>query len=195
MILHRWGEIDYQTGREKMQQVHQLAREDGQNHLILCSHPAVFTVGSDPDVPLIDSFVKSDRGGSITCHTPGQHIFYFCFQVAQPPMFYRRVIRTFETLFDTLNLPLSYDKTRPGFYRNNRKLLSLGFRYCQGVSLHGVALNRDVDLDFHNQIRPCNLEGIEAGSLKKEGIVISAERLNHLVVETVEAIFDDAVQA
>jgi lipoyl(octanoyl) transferase len=193
MIVHRWGEVEYSVARERMQKVHSLALQDRQNHLILCSHPNVFTVGSDTKESFDVSVVQSDRGGSITCHTPGQSVFYFCFQVQNPAVFYRKVLNAFEAFF-TKNLSTArYERSQPGFYIENRKIASLGFRYSRGVSLHGVALNVDVDLDFHSQVSPCNLDGIVPTSLRAEGIKLTQEQVNSELIALIEKSFDDAV--
>ncbi len=193
MIVHTWGLIDYEAGRTKMHALHKQAQKDGKNHLILCAHTPVFTLGSDQKVATDIPVISSDRAGSITCHSPGQNIAYFCFQIKEPALFYRRVIRSYEKLLQSIGSHAHYDKKAPGFYLQNRKIASLGFRYSQGVSLHGVALNRDVDLDFHNQIPPCNLKGIRAGSLYEEGIKLTQEALNEHIIHHISEAFHDPV--
>ena len=192
MIVHEWGEISYIEAREKMQEVHTLAREDGQNHLILCSHPDVFTVGTAEKENFEVDVVQSDRGGSITCHSPGQNIYYFCFQVKDPAKFYKEVLTAFEAFFMKYLPEVTYNKEQAGFYIQNRKIASLGFRYSQGVSLHGVSLNVDVDLDFHSQVNPCNLDGIVPTSLANEGVDLTQEAVNAAVVHFLEESFNDA---
>jgi lipoyl(octanoyl) transferase len=192
MIVHSWGEVEYLQAREKMQQIHDRAVADGQNHLILCSHPKLFTVGRDENGTFGMATVQSDRGGSITCHSPGQNIFYFCFDAKNPVKFYKKVLLSFEDFFIKYLPEVFYDKQRAGFYIQNRKIVSLGFRYSKGVSLHGVALNVAVDLDFHAQINPCNLKGVVPTSLHAEGLVLSEEEVNSAIVHCLEKRFDDA---
>lgn len=193
MILHKWGEIEYTKAREQMDICHAKAQQDGQNHLILCSHPAVFTLGSDAKQAFAVPTLKSDRGGSITCHSSGQNIYYFCFQVKQPARFYKKVLEAFESFF-MKNLPqVKYEKNKPGFYIQNRKIASLGFRYSRGVSLHGVAVNVDVDLDFHAMVSPCNLKNILPTSLKNEGVTLTAEVVNEQMIHLIGKHFEDAI--
>ncbi len=182
MILHRWGPIPYEDAREKMDEVHAAACRDGENHLIFCSHPLCYTVGSDDPGGWPVETIPTDRGGSITCHSPGQLVAYFCFQAPEPAAFYRRVRRAYDALFADLLPQARYDTKRPGWYIENRKIASLGFRYRNGVSLHGVSLNVDVDLEAHNRVAPCNLEGITATSLAAEGKVISLEEAEALLL-------------
>ena len=195
MRVHELGLLEYEKAREIMQNIHTKAMKDGKNHLILCSHPNVFTLGSDKTTAFNVPTIASDRGGSITCHTPEQSIFYFCFQVHQPARFYKKVLTAFESFFVEFLPAVKYDKQNPGFYIQNRKIASLGFRYSKGVSLHGVALNVAVDLDFHSQVAPCNLEGITPTSLLHEGVIMSEAEVNAAMLKKIEKSFDDYVQA
>jgi lipoyl(octanoyl) transferase len=194
MKVHELGLIEYEKARVIMQEIHDQALQDGQNHLILCSHPNVFTLGSDKSTAFEVPTVASDRGGSITCHTPGQCIFYYCFQAAHPAQFYKKVLTAFESFFNDFLPAVKYDKQNPGFYIQNRKIASLGFRYSQGVSLHGVALNVGVDLDFHTQVAPCNLEGVLPTSLLQEGVIMSEAEVNAVMLKRIEESFGDHVQ-
>jgi len=193
MRVHYWGEVGYEKARTMMQDVHTLAKKEQQNHLILCSHPNVFTVGSSEQSDFDVAVVQSDRGGSITAHSCGQAVFYFCFLVDNPARFYKKVLDAFENFF-MQNLPaILYDKKNPGFYIQNRKIASLGFRYKEGVSLHGVALNVAVDLAFHSQINPCNLEGVVPTSLHNEGIMLTQEEVQKQLVSFIARSFDEAI--
>jgi len=193
MIIHNLGLIEYKRAREKMQHIHTQAVIDGKNHLILCSHPNIFTVGKDDKTIYSVDFIKTDRGGAITCHSIGQNIYYFCFQAKNPPLFYKRVIKAFKEFFKEYLPNVYYSKENPGFYIDNRKIASLGFRYSKGVSLHGVALNVDVDLAFHSQVPPCNLKGIIPTSLHNEGVNISQEEANKRVVKLIQRSFNDYI--
>lgn len=193
MIVHEWGEIGYTDARIKMQEIHTLACEDRQNHLILCSHPNVFTIGTAEKMSFDVEVIKSDRGGSITCHSPGQNVYYLCFQVKKPTQFYKKVLTAFESFFMRYLPEVKYSKSKAGFYIQNRKIASLGFRYSQGVSLHGVSLNVDVALGFHSQVNPCNLEGIVPTSLVNEGVYLTQTEVNEAIVDFLGESFDDVV--
>ncbi len=194
MILHDWGSLPYEEARVQMEEIHTRACEDGQNHLILASHPACFTVGRDAweeqwPVPVI----RSDRGGSITCHGEGQNIYYFCFQSPYPARFFRSVRTLFARFFDRFDRPFYYDRDNPGFYIQNRKICSMGFRYRNGVSLHGVSPNVDIDLDFHNLIAPCALENTTSTSLAAEDIHIGFHEVNNMITSECLKVFDETL--
>ena len=191
MIVHSWGEVQYIKARQMMQDIHTKALADKQNHLILCSHPEVFTKGYDENKLFDIDVLQSDRGGSVTCHSRGQNIYYFCFQVGQAALFYKKVLNAFEDFFIQYLADVKYEKKNPGFYIQNRKIASLGFRYSQGVSLHGVALNVDVNLAFHAQIPPCNLRGITPTSLVNEGLKLSEDAVNKEIIRYIQKSFND----
>jgi len=189
MTLHRWGLIPYREARERMDEIHARACADGRNHLIFCSHPLCYTVGSDDAGAWPVETIPTDRGGSITCHSPGQLVAYFCFQAPEPAAFYRKIRRAYDALFAQLLPAARYDPHRPGWYIGNRKIASLGFRYRNGVSLHGVALNVDVGLEAHNRVAPCNLDGVVATSLRNEGIEATMEEVEGFLLTMIENIW------
>lgn len=193
MILHDWGLLPYEYAFIKMQEIHSQAIKDGHNHLILCQHEKIYTIGQDENQTFDIKTYKTNRGGSITSHSPGQNIYYFCFHTAFPARFFSKVLSVYSEFFKTQIPSAYYDKVRPGFYINNKKILSLGFRYKKGVSLHGVSLNVSPDLDFHNQINPCNLKGISSSSLKNENINISCDIVNKKIVKLICEAFNESL--
>ncbi len=190
MTVHQWGVVPFEEAEVRMQMLHAQAVQHKENHLILCSHPPLFTVGSDDKNAWSVKTVRCGRGGSITAHTLGQCIFYFVFQTPNPARFYANVRKAFEAFFFRHLPKVTYDKHNPGFYIENRKIASLGFRYSQGVSLYGVALNVDVDLNFHAQVPPCGLESVVPTSLAAEGVNMNEEEVFTEVVKNIEEVFN-----
>ncbi len=194
MILHRWGEIPYKEGYQKMLRVHKEASKDGKNHLIFCSHPLCYTVGKTEDKEWGVDTIQTDRGGSITCHSSGQIISYFCFQAYNPVLFYRKVLRAFNLFFKDTLPSVSYDSNRPGWYIDNRKIASIGFRYKNGVSLHGVSLNISIDLIEHQKIPPCGLDGVIATSLEAEGFSLKIEEVENILLKNISQSFKESIE-
>ncbi len=194
MMVHRLGVLEYSEALVRMQKVHESAISDGKNHLLLCSHPKIFTVGCNDKREWPIPVQRSDRGGSVTCHSEGQAIFYFCFQAARPAHFYRRVRNAFDSFFTEVLPAVAFDPKHPGWYLENRKIASVGFRYKGGVSLHGVALNCDVDLMFHNIVPPCGLEGVSATSLSAEGIPLGVEEVQNRLLVLIADSFDITIE-
>ncbi|MEZ0323601.1 MAG: lipoyl(octanoyl) transferase LipB [Hydrogenothermaceae bacterium] len=179
------GLIKYQQAIKFMNEIYSTALENRKNYLILCQHYDVYTIGYNEKRDFPVETVKTDRGGSIVFHTPGQQIFYFVFEVKSPRIFYRKVIDSFYKPLKQLDSRITYLPKIPGFYIDNRKLGFLGFRYKNGYSLHGVAINHDVNLEKFNIINPCGLEGYKATSLKEEGINIDIQDLKDIMVKSI----------
>lgn len=180
------GLIDYLDAIRQMRQIHKkAAKKDDTDFLILCQHYDVYTVGKNENRLFAVNTVKTDRGGSVVFHTPGQQIFYFVFKVKSPMVFYRKVVKSFETVLRGLDSKIVYLHRIPGFYVENRKLGFLGFKFENGYSLHGVAINHDVDLQKFNLIEPCGLKGYTATSLKNEGVQICESDLKERVIKSI----------
>jgi lipoyl(octanoyl) transferase len=149
----------------------------------LLEHPPVFTAGKrtaagdrpvDPGgAPVIDV----DRGGMITFHGPGQLVGYPIVRLPDHVKVVDYVRRVEEALIgvcrdlglETARVPgrsgvwLRADATRP-----ERKIAALGIRVSQGVTMHGVALNCDVDLSWYDRFVPCGIADAGVTSLSAE---------------------------
>ena len=159
------------------------------NFLLLCTHPPVYTVGSQEyqcNLPVI----RSDRGGSITYFDEGSLMLYFAFLVPNPARFYAKVVAAMQQFFANFTDTIFYDKKHPGFYIQNRKIASLGFRYKNGASKHGVALHINPNLLNFNKIAPCDLKNIQATSLWAEGYEISMQEAKILATKAVIDVFE-----
>ena len=180
--------LEFEKAMKIMDDLVEYVRKSGENTLFFCRHKSVYTVGSE-EIKTDVEVVKTDRGGSITYHDEGSLMVYFIFKVNRPPLFYKKVVNSFEKFFKNFEKNIYYDREKPGFYIENRKIASLGFRYVKGISKHGVCLNIDTDLEKFNKIKPCNLDGIKATSLKNEGFTISIEDAKNLIKKLIEDEF------
>jgi len=176
------GKIDY---LEFLKLQEKLVKEK-KNYLFFATHTPIYTVGKNEkeDFPFA---IKVDRGGSITYFDEGSLMVYFIFNIKSPAFFYKKVKKIFLKFFNELNENIFYDKENPGFYIENKKIASLGFKYENFRSKHGVSIHLNPNLKNFNKIKPCNLEGIKATSLYNEGIKISKneaiEKLTKLIKE------------
>ncbi|BCD62276.1 lipoyl(octanoyl) transferase [Nitratiruptor sp. YY08-26] len=166
-----------------------LLAKNGEDYLLLCTHDPVYTIGCEKyrcNLP----FIQTDRGGSITYFDEGTLMLYFACKVFTPAKFYAKALQAVERFFSNFPLEIYYDKKRPGFYIQNRKIASLGFRYKNGVSKHGVSLHISPNLENFNKIAPCGLEGIVATSLQNEGIELSIDKAKELAIKAVCNVFE-----
>ena len=144
------------------------------DELWILQHEPVFTLGQAGkqehildahDIPLI----KSDRGGQVTYHGPGQLIIYLLIDVRRNKFGVRHLVDLIEN--SIISVLSSFDiegKTRaraPGVYVDDKKIAALGLRIKQGSSYHGLSFNIDMDLKPFSYINPCGYAGLETTQL------------------------------
>jgi lipoyl(octanoyl) transferase len=148
--------------------------------VLLLEHPHVYTIGkrgSDADV-LADpawlaaqgaEVVRSDRGGQVTYHGPGQLVGYPITLLDPHPDVWRFVGRVEQALIDVaaaFGLEARGERgDLTGVWVGDAKLGAIGMRVSRGVTTHGFALNCATDLAYFNAIVPCGLPEVAACSL------------------------------
>lgn len=197
MIVRTLGEADYATTCAAMQEFTRTRSADAADELWLCQHPPVFTLGlaGKPEHLLRDigiPVVRTDRGGQITYHGPGQIVAYPLLDMRRRELKVRELVyRLEQAVIDTLaEAPLSIRAERkngaPGVYVDGAKIAALGLRIKHGCSYHGVALNVAMDLTPFAAIDPCGYPGLAVTQLSELGyrgaLAPIAERLAaHLI--------------
>jgi lipoate-protein ligase B len=147
----------------------------------LLEHPPTFTAGRHgrrEDLFLDDaalaamgaSFAAVDRGGQMTWHGPGQSVGYAIVDLRAG----RRVRAFVEALVGAMADAAALAGAAPGddamgLYAGGRKLGSVGIRVSGGVTTHGLALNRDPELEWFRVMTACGAPGVEATSIAAEG--------------------------
>lgn len=177
---------------KKMSDFTQQRDENTADEIWLVEHPAVFTQGSagkaehllqQTNIPV----VKSDRGGQITYHAPGQLIAYLLINLRRKNITVRQLVSIIEdsiiSLLADYNVSAFAKTDAPGVYINSRKIASLGLKIRKGCSFHGLALNVDMDLSPFLQINPCGYAGLEMTQCKDQGIKLSVNELAPLLIE------------
>lgn len=186
------GLQDYQHIWQKMSEFTTHRTADTADEIWILEHCAVFTQGSagkaehlleSTDIPV----VKSDRGGQITYHGPGQIIVYLLIDLRRQKINVRSLVSIIET--SIINLLGEHEviavakSDAPGVYVNGKKIASLGLKIRKGCSFHGLALNVDMDLAPFLCINPCGYVGLKMTQCKQEGINRSVQELSALLVE------------
>ncbi|XP_003737258.1 putative lipoyltransferase 2, mitochondrial [Galendromus occidentalis] len=177
------------------------------NTLIFVEHEPVYTIGirtSNYDVKqqqqlekLGASFVRSDRGGLITFHGPGQLVVYpiihlHSFQVARTVRSY--VYQLEQSIINTCRkFGVETERTADtGVWLKGRdfKIAAIGIHCSRYVTTHGLALNCDTDLTWFEHIVPCGLAGKGVTSLSRElGAKVSIGDVEPVYVEAFEQVF------
>lgn len=134
------------------------------DELWLLEHKPVLTLGQagKPEHILDDQslpIVKTDRGGQVTYHGPGQLVMYPLFNIDRLGLSIRDWVNTLEALviqvLDQWGIQGQRRAGAPGVYVNGAKIAALGLRVKKACSYHGLALNVEMDMQGFSLINPC----------------------------------------
>jgi lipoyl(octanoyl) transferase len=176
--------VDYLAAWGTQREIHaQVAAGEAPDTVWLLEHPAVFTAGkrtsaadrpADPGgAPVIDV----DRGGLITFHGPGQLVGYPIVRLPEHVLVVDYVRRVEEALIGVcadFGLETARVPGRSGVWlkawgpKPERKIAALGIRVSRGVTMHGFALNCDVELSWYDRFVPCGIADAGVTSLTAE---------------------------
>jgi len=177
------GLQDYTTTWHAMREFTAQRDHNTEDEIWLLQHHPVFTLGQAGKIEhLLDSsavtnaniaVVKSDRGGQITYHAPGQLVAYLLLDLKRRNLGVRELVTLIEdalvALLAEYGIVAYAKRSAPGVYvqRNGRehKIASLGLRVRKGCCYHGLALNVDMDLAPFSQINPCGYAGLAVTQL------------------------------
>ncbi|MCU1727772.1 lipoyl(octanoyl) transferase LipB [Pseudomonas sp. 7P_10.2_Bac1] len=198
--IRELGQLDYERTWLAMQRFTDERRHkpDTQDEVWLVQHPPVFTQGQagkaehlllPGDIPV----VKSDRGGQVTYHGPGQLVAYLLLDVRRLGFGVRELVSRMEQclidLLATYGITAAAKADAPGVYVDGAKIASLGLRIRNGCSFHGLALNVDMDLEPFRRINPCGYAGLAMTQLRDHagpiefaevGVQLRAQLVKHL---------------
>mgnify|MGYP006277403339 CR=1 FL=1 len=185
-----WGLSHYQGAlHEMMGIVTRRINNKGTDSIILLEHPPVITLGrltksEDLLGTITDSrisgipYVKTDRGGGPTLHSPGQLVIYPVIRLKKSEQNLRRLLFAYEeSLIRTsgdFGVHAGRIEGKTGVWAGKDKLASIGIHLKKWVTYHGLALNVSNDLSLFQAIIPCGLTGVKMTSLEK----IAAEKID-----------------
>ena len=184
LVIKRFGRVEYISTLQAMRTSTENRSADTADELWVLEHPPVYTLGlrSDPGhAPRADNgipIVRSNRGGAITYHGPGQAIVYTLVDLARRALNVREFVRMLEqSVVDLLaehGTAASRRAGAPGVYVGEAKIAALGLRVSRGRAYHGIALNVDMDLSPFHAIDPCGFPGLAVTQARDVGISGSA---------------------
>lgn len=184
VILRQLGRSDYAAVLARMREF--TATRDGatEDELWLTEHAPVYTLGLAARVGHVREsgaipVLKSDRGGQVTYHGPGQVIAYMLIDLARRGLTVRAMVRLTEhALIATLAQHGIAGQRRdgmPGVFVGAAKIAALGFKVRSGRSYHGASLNVDVDLAPYAGIDACGYPGLASTSMAALGCGAGAD--------------------
>lgn len=165
----------YEPLWQEMQSYTDSRGPESPDEIWLLEHTPVFTQGQTGkaehvlnagDIPI----VKTDRGGQITYHGPGQLVAYLLIDLRRRSMGVREIVTRIEqaviTTLESYGVKARARSDAPGVYVDQAKIASLGLRVRRGCTFHGLAFNIDMDLSPFLRINPCGYAGLKMVQLK-----------------------------
>jgi len=179
LIVRRLGLRNYESTWRAMLSFTDRRGAGTADELWLLEHPPVYTLGKagcprhiiDPgDVPVI----ATDRGGQVTYHGPGQLVAYLLLDLPRAGISVKRLVQLLEqAVVDLLagyGIESSARPYAPGVYVEGAKIAAVGLRIRRGCSLHGLALNVDLDPGPFSRIDPCGYPGLAVTTIAQLGV-------------------------
>ena len=185
--------------------------ETGENRLLLCEHPHVYTLGKNGNrnnLLISDAQLKKtgaafypiDRGGDITYHGPGQLVGYPVFDLDAFHLPIKDFVFNIEEMLIRTVGEYGITATRlekatgvwidalvPG---KARKIAAIGMRIHNKVSMHGFALNINTNLNYFNNIIACGLQDKGVTSMQKElGMSVDEKEVKEILLNKFEEVF------
>lgn len=183
----RWlGTSGYQSTFDRQREF--TCSRDGatEDQLWCLEHPPVYTLGlagrtehilNPGDIPVC----RTDRGGQVTYHGPGQLVMYPLLDLKRRGISIRQYVGLLEqAIIDLLGqygIAAERMPGAPGVYVNNRKIAALGIRVRNGCCYHGLALNVNMDLAPFAGINPCGYAGLEVTRLADLAVNLSVQQV------------------
>jgi len=144
--------------------------------LWILEHPTTYTAGiRTNNKEIIDkkiNVIKTNRGGRITLHNPGQKIVYFVLNLNKRKKDIRKLINTMEkSIIDFLKIYKvsgRRDKKNIGIWVNDKKIAAIGLRISKWIAYHGCSININNNLEEYLKIMPCGLDNQKITSVYNE---------------------------
>lgn len=173
VIVRDLGHAEYTRVWQDMRTFTDRRDPSTRDEIWLVEHPPVYTLGTNdrnepfdnPGIPV----VKSDRGGQITYHGPGQLIAYVLMDLRRRGWGVKQLVTALEQavieLLAARGIPAARRAGAPGVYVHGRKVAQLGLRVRRGACYHGLSFNVAMDHTPFRRIRPCGYAGLETTDL------------------------------
>jgi len=180
----RWlGRVPYREAHDLQKALFERSADD---HLLLLEHPHVYTLGVRADMANVlvppasvgAELCRTDRGGDVTYHGPGQLVGYPILTLpgkrggsgmADTVAYVRSVEQLIIDALADLGVSANRLPDYPGVWIGERKVCAIGVKLTRGRSMHGFALNVEPDLTMFSHIVPCGIADKPVTSLRAEG--------------------------
>ncbi|APZ46492.1 lipoyl(octanoyl) transferase [Polaribacter reichenbachii] len=186
-------------------------QETTKNHFLFVEHPHVYTLGKSGDMSNLllnenqlkekgATFYKINRGGDITYHGPGQIVGY---PILDLENFFTDIHKYLRLLEETIILTIAEygikgtrSEGETGVWLDvgtpfARKICAMGIRSSRWVTMHGFALNANVNLGYFDNIIPCGIRGKAVTSMEAElGKKVDLEEVKTKILKHFKTLFE-----
>ncbi|CAH2267116.1 putative lipoyltransferase 2, mitochondrial [Pararge aegeria] len=170
--------------------------------LLFVEHKPVYTVGIRDETPKEDiirlknlgaEFRKTNRGGLITFHGPGQLVAYPIINLKHFKTSVRWYVNSLEETVINMCNELGIKAARSphtGVWVDDNKIAAIGIHASRYVTTHGISLNCDNDLSWFEHIDPCGIEDKGVTSLTREtGVMCTTDKMMPIFLKNFEKVF------
>ena len=202
-LLQKIVDVKIQNRRNDLQ-------ETTKNHFLFVEHPHVYTLGKSGDLSNLlltenqlkeknATFYKINRGGDITYHGPGQIVGY---PILDLENFFTDIHKYLRLLEETIILTIAEyglkgirSPGETGVWLDvgtpfARKICAMGIRSSRWVTMHGFALNANVNLGYFDHIIPCGIRGKAVTSMEVElGKKVDTEEVKQKILKHFKTLF------
>lgn len=196
------GIVQYKLALQSMEKrVVNISLQKAKELIWFLNHDHIYTIGSSGNENQIyekknTPFIRTNRGGKVTYHGPGQRIVYLLIDLKKRKRDIRKFVSLIEkSAIDVLrefNIEAQTFPNRIGIWvtKNQKtkldkeeKIGAIGLRVKKWIVYHGLSFNIDPNLNYYNNIDPCGLSEYSVTSLKKLGITLSTHKFDELYLK------------
>jgi len=168
--------VNYKKAYQLLEKRVDEVKKGGRELVWILEHPTTYTAGIRYEKKeILDesiNIVKTNRGGKITLHNPGQKVVYFVLDLNKRKKNIRNLVREIENIiieFLKIYRIKSYaDKKNIGIWVKKKKIAAIGIRISRWIAYHGFSINIDNNLDDYQKIVPCGLDNEKITSIIME---------------------------
>ncbi len=161
---------------ELRKRVDSIKKHKSKDLLWILEHPLTYTGGiRSSKKEILDkkiTLIKTNRGGKITLHNPGQKIIYLALDLNKRKKDIRNLVRNIEkSIIEFLKIykiNSFADKKNIGIWVKEKKIAAIGIRVSQWIAYHGCSINISNSLEPYKKIIPCGLNNKKITSVENE---------------------------
>ena len=165
-----------------------LKKSKGKELIWILEHPLTFTAGiRSKNEEVLDKnieIIKTNRGGKITLHNPGQKIVYFALNLNKRKKDIRNLVKQIENsiieFLENFKIKSHADRNNVGIWVKGKKIAAIGIRVTNWIAYHGCSINVCNSLEPYKKIIPCGLNNSDVTSVANESKVKSVN-INQLL--------------